>query len=84
MLQVNIGEKGSDGKPVYESTNKEPVANIVMGVPNSIRGDGAEYGAVQVLPGGEIHMYKDLPFNDNAVSLPLGIGRSAIGLVQTN
>ncbi len=84
MLQVNIGEKGSDGKPVYESTNKEPVANIVMGVPNSIRGDGAEYGAVQVLPGGEIHMYKDLPFNDNAVYLPLGIGRSAIGLVQTN
>ncbi|SCY20252.1 hypothetical protein SAMN02910292_01044 [Lachnospiraceae bacterium XBB2008] len=84
MLQVNIGEKGSDGKPVYESTNKEPVANIVMGVPNSIRGDGAEYGAVQVLPGGEMHIYKDIPFNDNTVSLPLGIGRFAIGLVQTN
>ena len=83
MLQVNIGEKGADGKPVYESTNTDPVANIVMGVPNSIRGETSTFGVIVFNPGGAAHMYNDPVFHDNTLSVPLPIGQHAVGVVQT-
>ena len=83
-FQANIGEKGPDNKPVYTSTNKAPVANLIFGVPGSIQREGAQFGAIGVLPGGEIHIYNALPFENGHVTLGLPIGEHAIGVVRTN
>ena len=83
-LQVNIGEKGPDNKPVFTSTNKAPVANIICGVPTAIQGEGAQYGAIVVIPGGSYHIYKDALFEDGHLTLPLCIGEHAVGVVRTN
>ena len=77
-LQVNIGEKGSDGKPNYDNASDTPVANVKFGVPR----DGAKYAMVKVVSTGKITVLDNLTIEDGFTTLALPIGEAAYGLVR--
>ncbi len=77
-VQVNIGTKNGKGEVVYESENKDPVANAKFGVPN----DGAKYVIVQVLPGGGTNVFENPAIENGVATLPLPIGQAAYGVVK--
>ncbi len=81
-VQINIGEKQSDGTISYKSNSDAAVANVLFAVPDV----NAKYAIVKVVGDengeGNITLFEQLTVKNGVITLPLPIGEAAYGLIR--